>query len=106
MGRENRSLVEMIYPGIDIETCRAACREVYSYRVSDSLKNTTSAVEFWRGSRETYPRKGAAMLKKHISAMTEQVFPDMGHCQFLHEHPKEYAERLDEYMRKDRGRQA
>ena len=31
--------------------------------------------------------------------MTERVFPDMGHCQFLHEHPEEYAALLDQTMR-------
>lgn len=33
-----------------------------------------------------------------IPAMTERVFPNMGHCQFLHERLKEYAARLDRYM--------
>ncbi len=98
MGRGNRSMVEMIYPGITVETCRNACREVYSYRISDGLRNTDSLVEFWRGSREPYPAKGAALLKEYIPAMTERVFPDMGHCQFLHEHPEEYARLLAQYM--------
>ena len=58
MGRGNRSVVEMIYPAITVETCRNACRNVYSYRISDNLRNTSSVVEFWRGSREAYPEKG------------------------------------------------
>ena len=36
--------------------------------------------------------------KKYIPAMRERVFPNMGHCQFLHEHPKEYAALLDQTM--------
>lgn len=99
MGKGNRSMIQMIYPGITVETCRNACRDVYSYRISDELRNTSSTVEFWRGSREPYPEKGAALLKKVLPSMTERVFPDMGHCQFLHEHPQEYAALLDETMR-------
>jgi len=101
MGRKNRSMVEMIYPRITAETCRSACRDVYSYRISNKLKNTSSAVAFWRGSREAYPKKSAALLKKYLPTMTERVFPDMGHCQFLHEHPEEYAALLDRTMKND-----
>lgn len=99
MGKGNRSMTQMIYPGITVETCRNACRDVYSYQISDELRNTSSAVEFWRGSREPYPAKGAELLKKFLPSMTERVFPDMGHCQFLHEHPEEYANLLDQTMR-------
>ena len=99
MGRGNRSMVEMIYPGIALETCKNACREVYAYRISDDLRNTSSSVEFWRGSREAYPKKGAALLKALIPALTDRVFPNMGHCQFLHEHPEEYTVRLDRTMK-------
>ena len=81
------------------ETCRGACREVYSYRITEQLRNCPSAVEFWRGDREPYPKKGAALLRKYLPAMTERVFPCLGHCQFLHEHPAEYAALLDEYMK-------
>lgn len=100
MGRGNRSMVEMIYPGITVETCRNAYRDVYSYQISDNLRNTSSLVEFWRGSREVYPEKSVALLKKQLLAMTERVFPQMGHCQFLHEHPEEYATLMDQMMRK------
>lgn len=48
LGKGNRSLVNMLYPGITIETCRNVCREVYSYRIPERLGNTSSAVEFWR----------------------------------------------------------
>ena len=98
MGKGNRSLVDMIYPGITVETCRNACRDVYSYRISDKLKNTSSKVEFWRGSREPYPERGAALLRKQLPTMEELVFPNMGHCQFLHEHPEEYTKLLDQIM--------
>ena len=103
MGKGNRSMIQMIYPGISIETCHNACRDVYSYRISDQLRNTSSAVEFWRGSREPYPSKSAVLLKKYLPAMTERVFPQMGHCQFLHEHPEEYAALLDQTMGSNHG---
>ena len=99
MGRGNRSMVDMIYPGIALETCKTACREVYAYRISDNLRNTSSSVEFWRGSREAYPKKGAALLREHIPSMTERVFPNMAHCQFLHERPEEYAAQLNRTMK-------
>ena len=98
MGKDNRSIVEMMYPAISEETCRNACRDVYSYHLSDSLRNTSFQVEFWRGSREPYPKKGAALLKTYIPSMKERVFRDMGHCQFLHEQPERYAQLLDEFM--------
>ncbi len=98
MGKGNRSIVQMLYPGITADNCRNACRDIYSYRISENLKNTRAAVEFWRGSREPYPKKSAALLKEYIPSMTERIFPDMGHCQFLHEHPQEYAGLLNEYM--------
>ena len=99
MGKGNRSVIEMLYPNIADATCRKACREIYAYHISESLKHTSSAVEFWRGSEEPYPKKSAALLKRVLPAMTERVFANMGHCQFLHERPREYAALLDTYMR-------
>ncbi len=99
MGKGNRSVIEMLYPNIADATCRKACRETYAYHIFEDLKRTTSAVEFWRGSEEPYPKKSAALLKKLLPGMTERVFANMGHCQFLHERPKEYAMLLEEYMR-------
>ena len=99
MGKGNRSVVEMLYPGITEETCRNACRDIYAYRIPVELKKTDSKVEFWRGPNERYPQKSAALLKNLLPDMTERVFPDMGHCQFLHEHPDEYAKLLDAYMK-------
>jgi len=99
MGKGNRSMTQMIYPGITVETCRNACRDVYSYHISGKLRNTSSLVEFWRGSREPYPAKSAVLLMKYLPSMAERIFPDMGHCQFLHEHPTKYAALLDQFMR-------
>lgn len=99
MGKGNRSVIEMLYPNISDATCRKACREIYAYHISESLKRTASAVAFWRGSEEPYPKKSAALLRKLLPDMTERVFPNMGHCQFLHERPKAYAALLETYMK-------
>lgn len=99
LGKGNRSLADMLYPGITIETCRNACRDVYSYRIPEGLRNTSSAVEFWRDSNEFYPEKSAELLRKYLPDLKERVFPNMGHCQFLHEHPEEYAKLLDSVMK-------
>lgn len=71
-------MVEMIYPGITVETCRNACRDVYSYQISDNLRNTSSLVEFWRGSREVYPEKSVALLKKIASRHDGTSVPPNG----------------------------
>jgi pimeloyl-ACP methyl ester carboxylesterase len=99
MGKRNRSVIEMLYPGITVETCKNACRDVYAYHIPENLKRQTAAVEFWRGSNEPYPKKNAALLREQLPNMTERVFPGMGHCQFLHEQPKKYAELVDAFAR-------
>ena len=99
MGKGNRSVIEMLYPGITVETCKNACRDVYAYHIPENLKRQTAAVEFWRGSNEPYPKKSAALLREQLPNMTERVFPGMGHCQFLHEQPEEYAELVDAFVR-------
>ena len=63
MGRENRSMVEMIYPRITVETCRNACRDVYSYRISDMLRNTSSMVDSGAVHRRLIQRKALRCSK-------------------------------------------
>lgn len=99
MGKGNRSVIEMLYPQITAETCRITCREIYRYHIDTGIRNTGSSVELWRGSKEPYPEKGAALLKTYLPDMKERVFSGMGHCQFLHEHPEEYARLLGGYMK-------
>ena len=84
---------------ITAATCRSACREIYAYHIPESLNRIDYAVEFWRGSNEYYPKKSAELLRAYLSDMTERVFPNMGHCQFLHEQPNSYAELVDAFMR-------
>lgn len=53
---------------------------------------------FWRGSKEQYPRKSAALLKKYLPDLTDVEIENMGHGQYLHEHSEEYAGKLIEYL--------
>ena len=53
---------------------------------------------FWRGSEEPIPEKSEKILRKYLSQMKTEVFEGMGHGQFLHEHPKEYAEKLKIFL--------
>lgn len=99
MGKGNRSVIEMLYSGITVETCKKACRDVYAYHIPENLKRQVAAVEFWRGSNEPYPKKSAVLLREQLPNMTERVFPGMGHCQFLHEQPEEYAGLVDAFVR-------
>lgn len=101
MGKGNRSMTDMLYPGIDRETLRNACREVYSYQIPEGLRAATAEVAYWRGANEAYPRKICRKLKAYLPKMTERVFAGMGHCQFLHEHPRAYASALEDYMHED-----
>ena len=52
MGKGNRSVIEMLYPGISSATLHNACRDVYAYQIPEGLKKTESEVTYWRGSNE------------------------------------------------------
>ncbi len=42
--------------------------------------------------------KECIVASNYVPNMTERIFPDMGHCQFLHEHPEAYAKLLNRFM--------
>lgn len=94
MGKGNRSVVEMLYPRTSQATVRNACRDLYHYRLPEGLAGYRGPVEFWRGSKEPYPKRSAELLRGYLPQMVERVYPDMGHGQWLHEHPRQYAEGL------------
>ena len=94
MGKDNNSVIEMLYQDVSSETIKNACEYVYKYDIPKGLNNYRNPVLFLRGSRETYPKKSAAILKNYIPQLEEKVFMGMGHGQYLHEHPAEYAEEL------------
>lgn len=94
MGRDNTSVIEMMYPKISDTTIKNVCKYIYHYKFSDRLKKYSNPVLFWSGSEEPIPAKSQKNLQKYLPQITVEVFENMGHGQFLHERPKEYAERL------------
>lgn len=98
MGRDNRSIIEMLYQNITPNTIKRACEFVYRYSIPENIRNYKGTVLFWRGSNEQYPRKSAALLKKYLPAMIDVEIEHMGHGQYLHEHSDEYASKLIEYL--------
>lgn len=98
MGKDNNSVVEMLYPRVTSKTITNACEYVYRYEIPEEIKRYTGQVEFWRGSNEPYPKKSAALLEKYLPQLKEIEFENMGHGQYLHEHSAEYAERLIEFI--------
>ena len=94
MGKDNLSVIEMMYPQISKNTIKNACKFIYHYKPPKNLTKFSNPVMFWRGSEEPIPEKSEKILRKYLSQMKTEVFEGMGHGQFLHEHPKEYAEKL------------
>lgn len=94
MGKDNNSVIEMLYQDVTSDTIINACEFVYKYEIPTGLNDYKNPVLFLRGSREPYPRKSAAILKNYLPQMKKKVFKDMGHGQYLHEHPAEYAKIL------------
>lgn len=98
MGKDNESVVEMFYEKISEKTIKNCCKFIYHYKISENLKNFTNPVLFWRGSNEPLPLKSETILKKHLVQMNSEVFEKMGHGQFLHENPREYAKKLRKFF--------
>lgn len=98
MGKDNNSIIEMLYQDITSNTIKNACEFVYRYSIPENIKYYKGTVVFWRGSNEQYPRKSAALLKKYLPALEDVEIEHMGHGQFLHEHSDEYADKLIEYL--------
>ena len=94
MGKGNNSVIEMLYRDVTAETIINACEFVYKYSIPEGLLNYRNPVLFLRGERESYPKKSAAILKNYLPHMEEKVLEGMGHGQYLHEHPSEYANAL------------
>lgn len=98
MGKDNKSVVEMLYPGITADSIRKACEFVYRYRIPETIRAYKGTVLFWRGSNERYPKKSAALLRRYLPDLRETEMEHMGHGQYLHEHSDEYVHRLIEYL--------
>lgn len=98
MGKDNNSIIEMLYPNITSITIKNVCEFVYCYNVPKNIKSYRGTVLFWRGSNEQYPRKSVTLLKKYLPAIIDVEIEHMGHGQYLHEHSDEYASKLIEYL--------
>lgn len=98
MGKDNNSVMEMLYPNVTADTIKHACEFVYKYHIPEKIRDYKGTVLFWRGSNERYPRKSAALLKKYLPDLIDVEIENMGHGQYLHEHSDEYASKLIEYL--------
>ena len=98
MGKDNNSIAEMLYKNVSSTTIINACEFIYKYDVRDSLKDFKNPVFFIRGEYEKYPKMSYNILKKYLPQIEEKVIPKMGHGQYLHEKPEEYANDLIEYL--------
>lgn len=98
MGRDNLSVIEMMYPQISKNTIKNVCKFIYHYKPPKNLTNFSNPVIFWRGSEEPIPAKSEKILRDYLPQMKTEVFEGMGHGQFLHEHPKEYAEKIKIFL--------
>ena len=98
IGKDNNSVIEMLYPNITADTIKTACEFVYKYNIPERIRSYKGTVLFWRGSNEQYPRKNAALLKKYLPDLIDIEIAHMGHGQYLHEHSDEYASKLIEYL--------
>lgn len=98
MGKNNKGITDMIYPQVTQTTIRNACQYMYHYQFPENLRNFTCPVLLWRGSEEPIPEKSERKLRAYLPQMKAEVYSGMGHGQFLHEHPEEYAARLHAFF--------
>lgn len=66
MGKDNNSIIEMLYPNITSNTIENACEFVYRYNIPENRRCYKGTVLSWRGSNEQYPRKSVALSKKYL----------------------------------------
>lgn len=71
MGKDNNSIIEMLYPNITSNTIKNACEFVYSYNIPENIRSYKGTVLFWRGSNEKYPRKSVTLLKKYLPTVID-----------------------------------
>lgn len=98
MGKDNSSVIEMLYPDISPETIKRSCEFVYTYTIPEKICKYRGEVVVWRGSNERYPRKSAALLKRYLPDLMDVEMENMGHGQYLHEHSEQYADQLVRYL--------
>lgn len=94
MGKDNTSVIDMLYKNITSTTIKRVCNFIYKYEIPKNLKNYNNTVLFLRGSKEKYPKKTAKILRKHLPQLQEKVFNNSAHGEYLHKHPLEYTNEL------------
>lgn len=74
MGKDNLSVVEMMYMQISKNTIKNACKFIYHYKVPENLAKFSSPIMFWRGSEEPIPAKSEKILREYLPQMKTEVF--------------------------------
>lgn len=98
--RRDKKILDIMYPDTTKETIKNVCKYIYHYKVPAGLKNFRNPVMFWRGSKEPIPAESERILKEYLPQMEITVYEDMGHGEFLQEHPYEYSEKLKKFLEK------
>ena len=98
MGKDNNSVVEMLYTRVTQKTITNVCEYVYRYDIPEGIRQYTGQVVFWHGTNEPYPRKSAELLREYLPKLEVVEFDNMGHGQYLHEYSAEYATKFIEYL--------
>ncbi len=98
MGEGNSGIMETIFKGVSIKSIGTSSMSCYTYEMPEGLREYKNPVVYWHGSNEPYPVKSARLLKEYLPQLEVRVFDDMGHGQMLHEHPKEYASNVLEFL--------
>lgn len=74
MGKDNLSVIEIIYPQISKNTIKNACKFIYHYKVPENLAKFSSPIMFWMGSEEPIPAKSENILRYYLPQMKTEVF--------------------------------
>lgn len=98
MGKGNYGILNTFYKNVEIQSIKNACNDVYRYEISGEISDFSGEVTFWHGSNESYPKKTVKLLKRYLPQIKVEVFEEMGHGQFLNEHPEEYAYKMKKIM--------
>ena len=84
MGIEGKeSLNALIYTNISKETLENCFYTSYNYKFPEGISKVKAEIEFWYGSKESYPCKFAKKLMKQLPNMTVRVFEGYGHGELL-----------------------
>ncbi len=98
MGEGNSGIMDTIFKGVSIKSIGTSGMSCYTYEMPDGLRRYKNPVVYWHGSNEPYPVKSARLLKEYLPQLEVRIFDGMGHGQMLHEHPKEYACNVLEFL--------